>query len=254
MKLNVSCIQRFSTGDGPGIRTTVFLKGCNLRCPWCHNPENISAEPQTLLYKTGKMISYGKMTDTDDIVNDVIEDIEYYRQSGGGVTLSGGEPMLQPEGAGELSRKLKEKDVDVIIDTAGCVPYELFNCVTPYVDTFYFDYKTANGVLYDTVIKGNKSLILDNLKKLIASGKNVHARIPLIPGFNTGDKECEDICRDLLTAKVEYADLLPFHRLGSSKYEALGVDYKYKNTVPPTRETVDKIKEIYGKYFITNIE
>ena len=254
MKLNVSCIQRFSTGDGPGIRTTVFLKGCNLRCPWCHNPENIISEPQTLSYKTGKTITYGKMTDVDDVVLDVIEDMDFYKQSGGGVTLSGGEPMLQPEGAGELARKLKEKGVDTIIDTAGCVPFENFIHVLNFVDTFYYDYKTADESLYDTVIKGNKSLVLNNLQKLISFQKNVHARIPLIPDFNMIEKKCEDICRDLLSAGVKYVDLLPFHRLGSSKYEALRLDYPFKNTLPPTREELNKIKEIFDKYFTVVIE
>ena len=254
MKLNVSCIQRFSTGDGPGIRTTVFLKGCNLRCPWCHNPENVLPEPQTLIYKSSnKSVTYGKMMNIDDIVNDVVEDIDFYKQSGGGVTLSGGEPMLQAEAAGELSRKLKQKGVDTLIDTAGCVPFKNFYHVLDFVDTYYFDYKTADAEEYKT-INGDKTVVLENLKKLVHIGKNIHARIPLIPDFNTSEKDCENICRDLLYAGVKYVDLLPFHRLGLSKYDALSLDYAYKNTQPQSREEIEKIKKIYEKYFITAVE
>ena len=107
MQLNISDIQHFSVGDGPGIRTTVFLKGCNLHCPWCHNPETISPEPITLHYpKARKTVSYGRKTPVCDVVTEVMEDVDFYRQSGGGVTVSGGEPLLQYEGVAELAKAL----------------------------------------------------------------------------------------------------------------------------------------------------
>lgn len=252
--LNVSCIQRFSTGDGPGIRTTVFLKGCNLNCPWCHNPENQSASPQTLCYKTGKKITYGKTMTIQEIIDDVLEDIDFYRESGGGVTFSGGEPLLQSKGLSELVKALKEKGISVLIDTAGCLPWENFEDVIDDTEIFYFDFKTADDMLYKTVISGDKTLILSNLNRLIERNKIVHVRIPLIPGFNMKDEDCERICADLSNVGVKYVDLLPFHRLGSSKYEALGMDYAYKNVTPPLREDIEKIKKIYEKYFVTCIE
>ena len=254
-ELNVSCIQRFSTGDGPGIRTTVFLKGCNLRCPWCHNPENISPLPQKLVYPAaGKKVEYGRKTDIKDVFNDVMEDIDYYRESGGGVTFSGGEPMLQPEPLGELCTLLKREGVATLIDTAGCVPWENFGQVIVKTDMFYYDYKTADRNIYKNIIKGDIDTVFSNLKSLITSGACVHVRIPLIPGINTEISQCEDICADLLKAGVRYVDLLPYHRLGSAKYDALGIEYAYKNVPVQSKSEIEKIKGIYKKYFITETE
>ena len=253
--LNVSCIQRFSTGDGPGIRTTVFLKGCNLKCPWCHNPENISPAPQMLEYKyANKIVSYGKTMTVLQVVDDIMEDIEFYRAGNGGVTVSGGEPMLQYEGVAELCKQLHKNGVSVIIDTAGAVPWECFSAVIDDMDIFYYDYKTADEQAYKNICGTDKSLVLSNLKKLLSYGKSVHVRIPLIPCFNMSENDCENICEDLLYAGANYVDLLPFHRLGSAKYEALGLDYAYKNTPPPNAETLTYIKRIYEKYFTVNIE
>ena len=253
--LNVSCIQRFSTGDGPGIRTTVFLKGCNLKCPWCHNPENISPAPQMLEYKyANKIVSYGKIMTVTQVVSDVLEDEEFYRAGDGGVTVSGGEPMLQHEAVGELSAELKRNGISVIIDTAGSVPWENFLSVIDNTDIFYYDYKTSSDEAYKNICGGDKQLVLSNLKKLLSCGKNVHVRIPLIPGFNMSETDCDNICDDLVYTGVKYVDLLPFHRLGSAKYEALGLDYAYKNTPPSSTETITYIKKIYGKYFSVNIE
>ena len=253
--LNVSCIQRFSTGDGPGIRTTVFLKGCNLKCPWCHNPENISAAPQMLEYKyANRIVSYGKIMTVEQAVSDIMEDIEFYRAGNGGVTVSGGEPMLQYEGVAELCDHLHKNGISVIIDTAGAVPWEYFTVVMNNTDIFYFDYKTADDNAYKNVCGTDKNLVLSNLGKLLSFGKNVHVRIPLIPGFNMSETDCDSICDDLLSVGAKYVDLLPFHRLGSAKYEALGLDYAYKNTQPSSTETVTYIKKIYSKFFIVNIE
>ena len=171
-----------------------------------------------------------------EIMEDVMEDVDFYRGSGGGVTLSGGEPLLQSKGAGELAKALKEKDVTVLIDTAGCVPWDNFTDVVDYADEYYFDIKTADGKLYKDVIKGDKALVFGNLKKLIDQNKNVVVRIPLIPGFNMSEADCNNICAELDRIGVRHVDLLPFHRLGSSKYEALGLDYAYKDVLPPDKE------------------
>ncbi|MBQ3870461.1 MAG: radical SAM protein [Clostridia bacterium] len=253
-ELNVSCIQRFSTGDGPGIRTTVFLKGCNLRCPWCHNPENLSSEPVTLEYKSGIKTTYGKMMSIDLILSDVLEDIDFYKASSGGVTLSGGEPLLQSKQIAELAKALQSKGVSVLIDTAGCVPWSNFADVIEFTDTFYFDYKTSDPEKYEKVIGADKELVLNNLTRLVKTGKNVHARIPLIPGFNTDETDQANIGMDLFRAGVRYVDLLPFHRLGSAKYTAMGKEYAYKNTLPLEKDITEKIKEIHNEYFIVNIE
>lgn len=253
-KINVSNIQRFSTGDGPGIRTTVFFKGCNLRCPWCHNPETQSASRQTLYYKSAdKTVSYGTLMTAEQIAADVCEDAEFYAASGGGVTFSGGEPMLQYTSAAELAEILADKNVQVLADTAGSVAWEAFECVLGTVRDYYYDIKTADAGKYKS-IGGDPELIFGNLKRLIGSGANVRVRIPFIPGFNDSDEDCVKI-RDLIAgAGAGRADLLPFHRLGASKYKALGTVYEYRDVQPPRKQRLLQAAEIYGKYLDVNIE
>ncbi|MBO4413289.1 MAG: radical SAM protein [Clostridia bacterium] len=253
-EITVSNIQRFSTGDGPGIRTTVFFKGCNLRCPWCHNPENISPVPQTLYYPSAKRsVSYGVRMTPQEIAENVSEDKDFYAAGGGGVTLSGGEPMLQYRGASELSEILSASGINVLVDTAGCVPWEAFESVLEHVCDFYFDIKTADAGKYRE-IGGDLELISGNLRRLVGRGANVRVRIPFIPGFNTSDDDCASI-RDLIVSTgAGRADLLPFHRLGTSKYEALGKEYRYKDTKPPQKQELQRAAEIYGKYLDVGIE
>ncbi len=253
-EITVSNIQRFSTGDGPGIRTTVFFKGCNLRCPWCHNPENISPAPQTLYYPSAKRsVSYGMRMTPEEIADNVSEDADFYAAGGGGVTLSGGEPMLQYKGASELAEILSNGGISTLIDTAGCVPWEAFECVLEHVNDFYFDIKTADAGKY-WEIGGDLGLITGNLRKLVECGANVRVRIPFIPGFNTSDEDCVNI-RDLIVSiGAGRADLLPFHRLGTSKYEALGKEYRFRDTKPPRRQELLHAAEIYGKYLDIGIE
>ena len=252
--LNVSDIQHFSTGDGPGIRTTVFLKGCNLRCPWCHNPETAVPGTQTLRFRGGVVKTYGKTMTVGEIACDILEDAEFFAESGGGATLSGGEPLLQAQGVAELAEILLEKNVSTLVDTAGCVPFSAFETVLPYVRDFYFDLKTADADRYAEVIGGDIGLITDNLTGLVRSGARVKARIPFIPGFNDGPEDCEKLARLAAHCGCTEASLLPFHRLGTAKYEALGIDYKYKNTLPPGRDAVAEAVRIYAEYLNVNVE
>ena len=253
--LNVSHIQRFSTGDGPGIRTTIFLKGCNLHCPWCHNPENIKPGHEELFYeKTGTKVPYGSVVSAAEAASDVLEDREFYITSGGGVTLSGGEPMLQSEGICELAAILTKQGVNVLIDTAGCVPWSSFETVLPYVNDFYFDIKAGTRAKYAELIGGEISLIENNLRKLVLIGANVTARIPLIPGVNDSEAELRQIGSIISSAGVRHADILPFHRLGTAKYEAMGIEYGFKNTLPPSREDIERAAGIIGAYAEVGVE
>jgi len=253
--LNVSNIQHFSTGDGPGIRTTVFLKGCNLRCPWCHNPETVSPKPQELFYGiSNKRVTYGRLMTLDEVLDEVLEDEIFYREGGGGVTVSGGEPMLQSEAVAELFKRLKEKGISTLVDTAGDVPWECFERVKEFTDIFYFDVKTGSEEKYSHTVGGDGARIYDNLCRLISDGCTVHARIPLIPDFNTAEEDRREICQRLIAAGVEYVDLLPFHRMGSGKYEALGKEYAYKDVEPQSKNEIAEIAETYKKYFNITIE
>lgn len=254
MFLTVSDIQHFSVGDGDGIRTTVFLKGCNLCCPWCHNPETISKLPQTLIYSsTGKAIEYGKKMSVEEIMVEVLADKVFYENSDGGLTVSGGEAMLQIEALTELLKTAKGNNINTLVDTAGNVPFDSFEKINNFVDTYYFDLKCACAEDYKK-IGGDFDRIVNNIKNLIVSGADLHIRIPLIPGFNTSDDYVEKMCTVIKSTGAENVDLLPFHRLGSSKYTAIGLDYKYKDIEPMTKEQIAHIEEIYKKSFITKIE
>lgn len=256
MTVNLSNIQHFSTGDGDGIRTTVFLKGCNLRCPWCHNPETQSPEPCSLYFQLAKKTTnYGKMTEPDEIVADVMKDRIFYDETGGGCTLSGGEAMLQPDACAEIAGKLRENGVPTLMDTAGCVPWSHFEKVIPVIDDYYYDIKTADPEKFRSVCGGDLKVVTDNLSKLIGLGKNVHVRIPVIPGFNASEEDIIMIAGLLEKIGAEKVDLLPFHRLGSSKYEAMGKEYAYAATDPPEKAYMLKLKKILDeKGFICKIE
>jgi len=249
MKLNISNIQHFSVGDGEGIRTTVFFKGCGLRCPWCHNPENLSATPSVLQYKaTGKTETYGSLVTVEEILPELLEDRDFFETSGGGVTLSGGEVMLQADGAHAVAVALRAEGVATLIDTAGCIPYSEFEKLHGVVDGYLYDFKTADPEKYRS-IGGDLELVTDNLARLRAEGENVRVRIPFIPGFNTDREDVSQICRHLSDIGVTAVEIIPFHRLGASKYEAMGLDYAYKNTETLSKDIVNEAKAMFKEYF-----
>ncbi len=254
MKLNISNVQHFSVGDGEGIRTTVFFKGCNLRCPWCHNPENLTFLPVTAVYPSlCKTEIFGKEIEAEDLLEELLEDKDFYIQSSGGVTFSGGEVMLQADGVLSLAEMLSKNGVSVLIDTAGCVPYKEFEKLKGAVSGYLFDFKTADASKYRK-IGGDLEVVSSNLKKLIADGENVQVRIPLIPDFNTDEDSVNGICESLKEIGIKEVELLPFHRLGSGKYEALGMRYEYRNYEPLSAEKLEKIKEQFAKSFNVIVE
>ena len=252
--LNISNIQHFSVGDGEGIRTTVFLKGCNLRCPWCHNPENLTSQPAVLRYEsTGKTETLGRLAAAEELIDELLEDRDFYNESNGGVTFSGGEAMLQATELVPLARLLKERGVSVLVDTAGCVPYAAFQKLNPYVSGYLFDLKTAEAEKYQE-IGGDLGLVLENMQRLQRDGMSVTVRIPLIPGFNTSPQKTQLICKSLCNAGIKHVDLLPFHRLGSAKYEAMGLEYAYRTQQPLANEELGNIEAIYKTYFSVKVE
>lgn len=254
MDLYVSDIQHFSLGDGEGIRTTVFFKGCNLRCPWCHNPETISNQTLTLRFSNGTEKVCGRYMSVDEVLAETLADKDFYSESGGGVTLSGGEALLQADGAARLAEKLKQNGVSVIVDTAGSVPYENFQKLNPVTDEYYFDLKAADAEDYKKIVGGDFRLVTGNMRRLVEEGCKVRARIPLIPDFNDSREYSEKMCSALLETGVKKVDLLPFHRLGTAKYRALHKKYAYADTPPLPLEKAEKTAEIYAKYFIVKIE
>lgn len=252
--LNVSKIQHFSVGDGEGIRTTVFLKGCNLRCPWCHNPENLSHEPVTLHYKTTNLTeTLGRRVTAEELLPELLEDIDFYETSGGGVTFSGGEAMLQAESLAHLAKLLRDRGISVLIDTAGCVPYFLFEALRGKTDGYLFDFKTADAEKYKK-IGGDLALVTENIRHLLSDGERVEIRIPLIPRFNTDDQSVSGICAALTDLGIKSVSLLPFHRLGSAKYEAMGLKYAYETQAPLSRDDINTVRSEFEKHFTVTVE
>ena len=255
VQLNISDIQHFSVGDGPGIRTTIFCKGCNLRCPWCHNPETISRETVTLTYpQANKSVTYGRLMTVEEILREVMEDVDFYRESGGGVTVSGGEPLLQAEAVAELAKVLQAQGIPVLLDTAGCVPWSRFEAVLPYVDTVFFDWKTSDPAVMKERIGGDLALVKSNLARLLQTDKDIHVRIPLIPAINTTEEALTAIAADLREVGAKTVALLPFHRLAVGKYEAMGLDYPYRDTPPLPAEEARRIADRLPPCFTVYIE
>ncbi len=253
--LFLSDIQHFSVGDGDGIRTTVFFQGCGMRCPWCHNPETLPKHPVTLRFPSnGKTEIKDRAVSAEELLPELMEDLDYYQNSGGGVTFSGGEVLLQADGAAELAALLRENGVSVLIDTAGNVPFSAFEKVDPFVFGYLYDYKSASAEKYRDVIGGDLPLVTENLSRLLAAGKNVRVRIPLIPGFNTDAVSVDELCEKLAALGVGAVDLLPFHRLGSAKYEAMGLVYAYRDTEPLSAGELRAIRERFVKGFTVRVE
>lgn len=251
--LHISNVQHFSTGDGEGIRTTVFFQGCNLHCPWCHNPENLHVGVVTLRYHSPDRVEQmGRSVTAEQLLPELLEDADFYKPDGG-VTFSGGEVLLQAAEAAELARLLHQNGISVLVDTAGCLRYDAFAALNPYVSGYLFDFKTADAARC-RAIGGDLSLIKQNLARLLREGIGVRIRIPLIPDFNVDAESVENICTALREIGVTQVDLLPFHRLASAKYQALDIPYPYRDTPPLSAQQLDAIQKQYARYFNTKIE
>ena len=255
MAIRVTNIQHYSTGDGPGIRTTVFFAGYPLRCPWCHNPETISGKEVTLRYEaTGKCETVGGETAIDGIVGELLWDKDYYDESGGGVTLSGGEVLLQVESAVEIAKQMRENGVHVAIDTAGAAPRRAIEALAPLADLWLYDLKTADAVKFAEVCGGEFAVVVDNLRYLVSRGANVRVRVPIIPGFNDGEEDVAALGDLIESVGGKTVDLLPFHRLGSSKYAAMGLEYAYADVTPPDDGTMERIRSALAPRFDVKVE
>ena len=264
MKATIFDIERNSYVDGPGIRTTVFFKGCNLRCKWCHNPESQKREKEILFYKNkctgcGRCVGLtvenesfmcfedakeicGKEYTVDEVLVEVIKDKAFYETSGGGVTFSGGECMLQIDFLTEILKKCKESGIHTAVDTAGHIPWESFEKIISYTDLFLYDIKSMNDEIHKEYTGVTNTLILENLIKLLKSKACVWIRIPIIPGVNDTEEEMKNIKAFFESyGYPEKTELLPYHAMGEHKYEALGKTAEKFDAV--AKDKIEKLKK-----------
>ena len=278
-------IQRFSVHDGPGIRTTIFFKGCNLRCRWCHNPESYRTETEMQYFREkcvgcgecveacsrGVYIENGKRVGTENcvlcracedacmsgalkyageeytveqLVKIALRDMDYYNASGGGVTVSGGEPLLQYEFVGELFAQLKQAGVSTALDTAGNVEFDRFEQVLPHTDLVLLDLKIMDDELHRKYTGVSNQKILENARKLMESGQRMHVRVPVMAGVN-------DTLENALALKtfiqgydcIEEVRFLPYHNMGLTK--AASVNTEMQEFQAPSEERTKEIRDLF---------
>ena len=235
-------IQRFSVHDGPGIRTIVFLKGCAFRCRWCCNPESQSFEIETM-NMDGKIKTEGRDVTVREVMDTVIKDRPYYRRSGGGLTLSGGESLLQPEFAVALLRTAKNSGINTAMESTGFATCDVIERFLPYLDLYLMDIKHINSQKHKEFIGKPNELVLENAKKIAQKAKKLIIRVPVIPTFNDTKEEIQEIAE--FASKLENVNeihLLPYHRLGADKYRWLGRKYLMEDIVPPDKEKMQELK------------
>lgn len=235
-------IQRFSVHDGPGIRTIVFLKGCAFRCRWCCNPESQSFEIETMNVN-GKLKTEGRDVTVREVMETVLRDRPYYYRSGGGLTLSGGESLLQPEFAVALLRTAKNNGINTAMESTGFASFDVIERFLPYLDLYLMDIKHINSEKHREFIGRPNDLVLENAKKIAEKAKKLIIRVPVIPTFNDTKEEIHDIA--LFASQLKNVDeihLLPYHRLGADKYKWLGREYLMGDILPPDRFKMQELK------------
>jgi pyruvate formate lyase activating enzyme len=281
-------VQKFCAHDGPGIRTTVFFKGCPLHCVWCHNPEGQtyakqllwkqenctlcgrcvaacpaqairqgdskpSHNPRLCLY-CGKCAEacvnnareiVGEERTIGQLLAEIERDRPFYDQSGGGVTFSGGEAMAQIDFVAELAAACRNRGISVAVDTCGAVPYESFERILPDVDLFLYDIKAMDPDLHRRLTGQDNRQILDNLKRLAASGANINLRLPLIEGVNSDNPSIAALIGLATELRIRNLNLLPYHKLGQDKYAQLRRRRRHAAMAPPSPARMNEIKSMF---------
>lgn len=237
-------IQRYSIHDGNGIRTIVFLKGCVLRCRWCCNPESQSYEIETMKVQGEEKI-IGRDVTVEEVMETVEKDRTYYRRTGGGLTLSGGESLCQPEFAAALLRAAYEAGISTALESMGCAGYQVIEGILPYLDQYLLDIKHMDPVKHKEFTGRSNELMLENAMKIAQSGMTeLSIRVPVIPGFNDTAEEIRDIAEyTKRLGNVKRLHLLPYHRLGQDKYVGLGRTYLMGDVEPPSNEKMEMLLE-----------
>lgn len=286
-------IKKYALHDGPGIRTTVFFKGCPLRCQWCHNPESQSPKQEVILRPSRcigcaaclaacehgaiswdgdrpltdrglcqqcgacTLVCYaearqliGREMSVAQVMDEIERDRPFYEQSGGGITLSGGEPLFQPEFASQLLHDCKSGGLHTALDTCGYASWEIFDQLREYIDLFLYDLKLVDDARHRQYTGVSNRIILANLRNLSERGHSIRLRVPLIPDVNDDQvslRQIAEIAAEL--PHIDGLDLLPYHRTGIDKYARLNKPYSLDQTDAPTEERMLEIAhfiEFYG--------
>ncbi len=241
-------IQRYSIHDGGGIRTIVFLKGCPLRCKWCCNPEgqHYNVEKMTL---GGKEKIVGQDVTVGEIIDIVERDRIYYRRSGGGLTLSGGESLTQPDFAVALLKTAKERGINTAMESTGFADFSVISRYLPYLDLYLMDIKHMNSAKHKEFTSQPNELILENAKKITDAGARLIVRTPVIPTFNATKEEIGEIAKFASSLKgVTQMHILPYHRIGTDKYKGLNRDYSLTGIEPPSKELMNELLAVVNSY------
>lgn len=263
-------IQRFCVHDGPGIRTTVFLKGCPLRCRWCHNPEGLRPEPQVQFFArecigcnscgrehtlnnvskcpSGALKRAGEEYTPERLMEEVLKDRDFYGTEGG-VTFSGGECLMQPKFVLEMLHRCREEKISTTIDTCGFLPWPSLERTLGLCDTYLYDIKCADSELHQRFTGQRNDIILENFRKLSTSGASIWVRIPVIPGFNDNDSEMQAISKIVNGMPgVRKVTLMPYHTLGRSKYETLGMEPEYHTNTVISQSDIIAFGRLFEKW------
>lgn len=250
-------VKKYAIHDGPGIRTTVFLKGCPLNCQWCHNPESIDRDPERSLdYRNPFRLNplnennsdlIGEEVTPKEVMVEVLKDRIYYEESGGGVTFSGGEPLAQPDFLQSLLIKCKDEDIHTVVDTSGLAAEETLKRVTNLVDLFLFDLKLMDEELHKQYTGAGNEQILKNLDLLINGSNRIELRFPLIPGI-TDTKENIESIKELIAERpgLDKISILPFHDV-EKKYSKLGRNFELAGVEPPDKEDIQVVATEFKK-------
>ena len=282
-------VKRFAVHDGPGIRTTLFLKGCSLRCIWCHNPESREARPELAIHYPkctgcgecarvcschrivggahefdrakcracgrcedaclyGALELFGRTMTVDEASAKLLEDRIFYAESGG-ITLSGGEPLLHSTFCAELLKRMKGEGIHTAVDTCGNVPWSAFEAVLPYTDIFLYDFKCADPEKHRELTGCRNELICENLKKLDGTGKPIEIRMIMVPEHNMAESDLRAAGEFLSPLKhVSAVRLLAYHALARAKFKAVGHPDTMPDVEPPSADTLEKCAEILRGY------
>jgi pyruvate formate lyase activating enzyme len=245
-------IRRYTIHDGPGIRTTVFFKGCPLRCQWCHNPESQEASVELVAVKRildGKefetKLAVGSWQLAVEVINEIEKDEVFYMESGGGVTFSGGEPLMQADALAELLKLCKVKGFHTAIDTCGHAEPAAVKKIMPLADLWLFDLKLMNDLVHIEFTGVSNELALKNLEMLAREGKEIIIRFPLVPGITDGHENLEEIASLMKNLGLERVDILPYHAIAKEKYRRMGKTNLLENLKEPDAEAVEQVVDFF---------